>query len=64
MFVHDFVRLNVPYEEAVARFGANVDPWFGMLVASACRNDMAIFVHAAPSRKTLAKRVRPQRART
>ena len=35
MFVHDFVRLNLPCGEAVSRFGANVDPWLGLLVASA-----------------------------
>jgi hypothetical protein len=44
VFVHDFVRLNLPYEEVVARFGANVDPWLGMLVASACRNDMPTWI--------------------
>ena len=44
VFVHDFVRLNLPYEEVVARFGSNVDPWLGMLVASACRNDMPTWI--------------------
>lgn len=44
MFVHDFVRLNLPYEEVIARFGANVDPWLGVLVSSAWRNDMPTWI--------------------
>lgn len=44
MFVHDFVRLNLPYQEVVTRFGANVDPWLGMLVASAWRHDMPTWI--------------------
>jgi len=44
VFVHDFVRLNLPYEEVVARFGADVDPWLGMLVASAWRNEMPTWI--------------------
>jgi hypothetical protein len=44
VFVHDFVRLNLPYQEVVARFGANVDPWLGVLVAAAWRNDMPTWI--------------------
>ena len=44
MFVHDFVRLNLPYTEVVARFGASVDPWLGMLVASAWRTEMPTWI--------------------
>ena len=44
MFVHDFVRLNLPYEEVVGRFGTNVDPLLGSLVASAWRNDMPTWI--------------------
>ncbi len=54
MFVHDFVRLNLPYEEVVARFGSNVDPWLGMLVASAWRNDMPTWIASGVDEADLA----------
>ena len=54
MFVHDFVRLNLPYEEVVARFGANVDPWLGVLVSSAWRNDMPTWIASGVEEAELA----------
>jgi hypothetical protein len=54
VFVHDFVRLNLPYEEVVARFGANVDPWLGMLVSSAWRNDMPTWIASGVDEHDLA----------
>ena len=54
MFVHDFVRLNLPYEEVVARFGANVDPWLGVLVSSAWRNDMPTWIASGVDEHDLA----------
>lgn len=53
MFVHDFVRLNLPYEEVVARFGANVDPWLGVLVAAAWRNDMSTWIASGVDERDL-----------
>ena len=53
MFVHDFVRLNLPYEEVVARFGASVDPWLGVLVASAWRNDMPTWIASGVDERDL-----------
>jgi hypothetical protein len=53
VFVHDFVRLNLPYEEVVARFGATVDPWLGVLVASAWRNDMPTWIASGVDERDL-----------
>jgi hypothetical protein len=53
MFVHDFVRLSLPYDEVLVRFGAKLDPWLGMLVASAWRHDLDTWTAIGVAEKDL-----------
>ena len=46
MFVHDFVRIQLPFDEVVNRFGGSIDPWMGVLAATAWRSDLETWIEA------------------
>lgn len=46
MFVHDFVRIQLPFDEVMTRLGSSVDPWIGVLASTAWSADADTWVEA------------------
>ena len=46
MFVHDFVRIQLPFAEVMTRLGDHVDPWIGVLASAAWTADVDTWIEA------------------